>query len=62
MAWEFVKTNIVGYGRLLDPKGKEYNVQYNNEGNIEVTTIKRNTIVKIPQKVHRMITEKVYNT
>ncbi|GMX64425.1 hypothetical protein Elgi_36940 [Paenibacillus elgii] len=58
MEWEFSKTVIVGYGVLYDPKGNKYNVEFDENGNIEVTTTKRNTVVKIPQKVHQMILEK----
>ncbi|MGM1044854.1 MAG: hypothetical protein ACQEXX_01770 [Bacillota bacterium] len=57
--WEFNKTNIVGYGRLYDSKGKAYNVEYSRDGEIKVTTIKQNKIVKIPAKVEKMILEKI---
>ncbi|MCR8641515.1 hypothetical protein NV379_02490 [Paenibacillus sp. N1-5-1-14] len=59
MTWEFTKTMIVGYGKLTDSKGKEYNVDFDQNGNIEVTTIKQNKPVKIPNKVHQMILQKI---
>ncbi|GAB6989450.1 hypothetical protein [Paenibacillus pini] len=57
--WEFSKTSVVGYGRLLDTKGKLYNVQFDNEGIIEVTTTKQNKQVKIPLKVIKLIQQKL---
>jgi hypothetical protein len=59
MKWEFSKTMIVGYGKLTDPKGNDYNVEFDDKGNIEVTTTKRQTPVDIPQKVRKMILEKI---
>lgn len=59
MEWEFFKTVIVGYGTLYDPKGNKFNVDFNDNGEIVVTTIKRNTVVKIPKKVQKMILEKI---
>lgn len=59
MEWEFCKTVITGYGNLYDPKGNKYNVEWDDNGNIEVTTIKRQAKVKIPQYVHEMIKSKI---
>jgi hypothetical protein len=57
--WEFSKTMIVGYGMLMDPNGNNYNVAFDEEGHISVTTTKRNTPVTIPKKVMKMILEKI---
>lgn len=59
MEWDFSKTSIVGYGRLLDPKGKAYNVEFDDEGKIEITTTKQNRPAKVPQKVLKMIQDKL---
>ncbi|GAA4880369.1 hypothetical protein GCM10023310_70720 [Paenibacillus vulneris] len=59
MEWDFSKTMIVGYGILYDPKGNKYNVEFDDNGSIIVTTTKRNTEVKIPKKVYKMIQDKI---
>jgi hypothetical protein len=59
MKWEFTKTMIKGYGMLSDPKGKDFNVNFEDKENIIVTTTKQCRIVKVPDKVIKMIKEKI---
>lgn len=59
--WEFTKTAIVGYGVLYNPQGKKYNVQFDNKGNIIVTTIKQCRIFKVSKKIEDMIKKSILN-
>lgn len=59
MEWKFLKTSIVGYGVLYDPKGKKYNVSFDDSGNIQITSTAKDKPVKVPQKVIKMITQKL---
>ena len=58
MEWEIKKSALKGYGILLDPKGKKYNINFSESAQVVMTTTKGKT-AKLPIYVEQMVYRQV---